>query len=268
MNISKVSTPIVINKKPCPLKAGIVTTAVATTAFLINDNQNEHKNGPFKNFITGTKTLIDRIIYIKNNHAKKDSAYHGEMLNPVLNDMVAQLNDNVYKNMAQEVNGFKPICVKEDKRTGFGAVAHRQDNEIFITYRGTNNLGCLKSDWQMMLGKLPEQFKLADKFYQEIKKNNPDCDITLVGHSLGGSLAQLVASKYKDVPAITLNAFGTDTIMKRNDKQFKNNNNVYNYIINGDIVSNSSKQVGETVMLDRTYVKNKHDMPNYLNRWA
>lgn len=273
MNISKVSLPN-LQAKRIPQKAAALGAVACGTAFVAQKNKESQETSYkepktfFGKWNLAARTINDRLVYFKNKHAIKNSTYKGEMLNPILNNMVANLNADIYNNEQHEIDGFKPIYSVNDKKTGFGAVAYKQDGEIFITYRGTNNASCLKSDWQMAIGKLPEQFELADKFYQDVKNNNPECDITLIGHSLGGSLAQLVASKYNDVPAITLNAFGTDTIRKRNDKQFKDNHNVYNYIIKGDFVSNTSKQVGETVMLDRTYDKNKHDMPNYVDRWA
>lgn len=120
----------------------------------------------------------------------------------------------------------------------------------------------------MAMGKIPSQFKNAEQFYKDVKVQYPDCDITLTGHFLGGSLARLMSCKYKDLPSIALNSFGVDTLIKRNKNQFKNNNNIYNYIIKDDFVANTTKQVGKTVMIDQTYSENGHEMPNFVDRWA
>lgn len=71
-------------------------------------------------------------------------------------------------------------------------------NEIVISFRGTDNL----VDWiganrQLvtnsitLIGQMNKGLKLA----REVLRNNPDASIKLVGHSLGGGIAQYVASE-------------------------------------------------------------------------
>ena len=52
--------------------------------------------------------------------------------------------------------------------------------------------------------------------------------------------------------------------MKRKRDMMKN---IYNYIIEGDPVSNSSKHVGVTTRLPKTAINN-HSIANYLDMWA
>ncbi len=236
--------------------------------FLADNNNNNIKPITLLgSFALALNTALNVFEYFKNKESLKNSEYKGEILNDILNDAVAKLNTDIYCDKHRDINGFKQVMSKNDKLTGFFAIARKQDSEIFITYCGTNNKPAWVSDLQMAFGFIPSQFKHADKFYQDVKKKYPDCDITITGHSLGGSLAQLISSKYKDVPSITMNSFGVDTIIKRNPKIFKDNHNVYNYIINGDFISNSSAQVGKTVMLEGSD-EDVHDMRNYVNRWA
>ena len=46
----------------------------------------------------------------------------------------------------------------------------------------------------MGIGELPKQIKDAREFYSEIKNKNLGKNINLCGHSLGGSLAQIVGA--------------------------------------------------------------------------
>lgn len=218
--------------------------------------------------LTIYQTLKDRLNFYKHDKSMKTAELKDDMLNPILKDTIAKMNDDIYYPSPKTINGFDPVYIVKNDKTGFYAVAYKQGKEVIITYSGTNNAASVVSDVQMALGKIPSQFKNAEEFYKNVKVRHPDCDITLTGHSLGGSLAQLMSCKYKHLPSITLNAFGTDTLVRRNKEQFKNNHNIYNYIIKGDFVANSAKQIGKTVMLDQTWDVNGHEMPNFVDRWA
>jgi len=80
--------------------------------------------------------------------------------------------------------------------SGFEAVAYRnaQTNEIVIAYTGTDEL----KDWWTNVGGVSalwatDQMKSAARFYAEVCRANPEANITLTGHSLGGGLAGLMA---------------------------------------------------------------------------
>lgn len=83
-----------------------------------------------------------------------------------------------------------------DKTTGFYGVAF-QDNKgnIIIAYRGTNNWTDWKSTNIPMLinSGLSAQFSKALELYDSVKESNPNANIELTGHSLGGALASYVA---------------------------------------------------------------------------
>ncbi len=98
------------------------------------------------------------------------------------------------------------VAVKD--RFGFAAIAYKNKttNEIIIAYRGTDSMGDIViSDVQIALKDVPQQASKAVKFYERVKEMYPDSEISLTGHSLGGSLAHYV-SVAKGVTAVTFNA--------------------------------------------------------------
>lgn len=216
------------------------------------------------------KTLGGKVAYYAGNKALDDAVKKDVLNNKEICNTTANMSQNVYQNTSSTIDGWEPYVEQENEKTGFKATAYKKDNDIIIAYRGTNDSKDLTSDAQMAAGKLPEQYEDAEKFFKEISKNNPDCSVVVTGHSLGGSLAELVASKYDDTAAITYNAFGVDNIINSEQgKQLKmqDNNNSFNYIVNGDPVSNCSKHVGTTTVVEKTK-SNNHAIANYVNMWA
>ena len=71
-----------------------------------------------------------------------------------------------------------------------------------------------KKDWQnnkhMGIDKeVPAQAKDAIRFYDQMKEKYPNMKIDVVGHSLGGSLAQYVATQREVNQAVNFNPYGT-----------------------------------------------------------
>lgn len=216
-----------------------------------------------------TKNYIaDKWDYFINNRYKDDSNSYDPFYNKKLSRDAALLSSDVYKSKQSEINGWKPIERLDDDKTGLRVVAYKKKKDIFVAYCGTNDRKDFVSDMQMAKGQVPEQLEAGFDFYNKIVEENPNHNVMVTGHSLGGSLAELVACKSKDTTAVTFNSFGVENIIKdKPQTEFRNNKNVYNYIIEGDPVSNSAKHIGQTMRIPKTAVNN-HSIANFLDLWA
>lgn len=110
--------------------------------------------------------------------------------------------------------GDEPPCVNDDSGLFYETYVRRADNKIVefvIAYRGTENKkGQWATDWKSNLANLfgfePSSYERARKSLPELVKrmrhNNPGVPIYVVGHSLGGGLAQQAGYLSKDVTAV------------------------------------------------------------------
>ncbi|GAA0214132.1 hypothetical protein GCM10009123_21670 [Kangiella japonica] len=93
----------------------------------------------------------------------------------------------------------------------FYACLYEVNEKLVISFRGTDGLGDVKPDAQMIFGVVPNQYSSARMAYKSIlasmyvKKKQVDY---ITGHSLGGGLAQMIGAEFK-VPFVTFNAPGT-----------------------------------------------------------
>lgn len=157
---------------------------------------------------------------------------------------------------ADRVNGY--LRVKEydtnNSKTGFQGCVFANDKVVIISYRGTDDKGeDLANDFQMFLGRCPSQYDDALALYDRVKKDErfKDKKIFLTGHSLGGSLAQLVSSTPRvqecseGVTAITFNPYGQGALISESSGDFTDYNNSTNYVISDDFVGTSRKHPGK-----------------------
>ena len=137
----------------------------------------------------------------------------------------------------------------------YKATIHKDDDnrQIIICIRGTDNIGGIMNDADMLLGIIPSWTKYADMTYQsaltyaeEMKYN-----IIVTGHSLGGSFGQYCTYKY-GIKSFNFNPYGIIQCMHIKELSQRTQNLCTNYVIADDVVSSSSMQwqLGSVVTWD------------------
>lgn len=148
-----------------------------------------------------------------------------------------------------------------DPTTGFHATAyHNKDtNEIIIAYRGTDpdfrhhtrtTAQDAIVDFTMVKDRVNPQKDAADAFTREMidkaARHGIDKDrITVAGHSLGGTLAEIEASRF-GLRGVTVNAYGAVDLGYGVPE---GGSRVTNYVMAGDVVSAGSRHYGQVVPL-------------------
>ena len=162
------------------------------------------------------------------------------------------LSIGVYKGNEKSIpKGW--IKVSEyDKKSGFHGEAFYKDGKVVIAMRGTNDKDDLANDVDMAKKKLPNQYADAQKFYEKVKKDFTNQEIVFTGHSLGGSLAQLMSNKTGH-ETVTFNAYGVRDILQGNVRD--NLENIRNYGNINDTVFNNNidNQLGGTYVIKKNY---------------
>ena len=162
------------------------------------------------------------------------------------------LSAKAYSDKSVDMNGWKQQT-QVSANNGFHAKALEKDGVVMVVFRGSDDMGDLRVDHQMLSGKLPDQFQNAVDFMEQVRANNPNKKIVVTGHSLGGALTELVASKYDDVLGISFDAVGTKGLVTSKTgiaKGLKDNANTINYVVSGDVISNATPHVGQTTLVD------------------
>ncbi len=146
---------------------------------------------------------------------------------------------------------------------GFAAVTFKNQStgEIVISYRGTDEFGDASNNFvQLALqNDVPGQYYEA-KAYLKLTQEKFGPNLVVVGHSLGGALAQLVSAFNKTVSAFTYNAPGVyDIYVKKLSEQNELSGNteppaaaesftrINNTSMSLDLVSGVGKQMGTMI---------------------
>lgn len=153
-------------------------------------------------------------------------------------------------------NHYRVLAVHKNPTTDYQGVVYQdvRTNEIVVAHRGTSSLMDAKVDLKMVIHKANIQaedaakltmmaLKEADKFHNKHPEQSQP-RITQVGHSLGGTLAQIQSYRFKQ-EGVTFNAYGAASlngIPKGGDK-------VINYSLASDAVSAASPHYGKMVIL-------------------
>jgi hypothetical protein len=136
----------------------------------------------------------------------------------------------------------------DPKLSNKNAVVAKSGDKVVISYRGTvlSNPSDILADAEILLGRdkikvfLNDRFDEADGLYNKVKKEYPESEITLTGHSLGSAEAIYVGTK-NNTRSISFNE-GTsplDALFSRfGSKEADKKQTVY--ITGKDIISNLS----------------------------
>lgn len=116
-------------------------------------------------------------------------------------------------------NHYKVLAVHKNPTTDYQGIVYQdvRTNEIVVAHRGTSSLMDVNVDLKMVIHKANIQAedaakltRIALKAAKEFHDDHPEYNtprITQVGHSLGGTLAQIQSYRFKQ-EGVTFNSYG------------------------------------------------------------
>lgn len=184
-------------------------------------------------------------------------------ISTVSDSVLAQMSKDAYNNPNETTPGNLSSEYTISYQTGDNGFMYaiyeniQNPNEIIIAYAGTDSAADWISNIQMATDNIPDQYAQAINTYNTIKSENPNANITITGHSLGGSLAQLVGAATGS-NTVTFNPYGTSEIsIQVGINPAKKYDNIKNYNVSSDIlnIANNIKNVrnlGESFIIPST----------------
>jgi Ca2+-binding RTX toxin-like protein len=122
----------------------------------------------------------------------------------------------------------------------------KSSDSIIVVNRGSQEAGDFGTDAKMFLANINNQWADAEKLGQEAAdyaKTHDIATIYSVGHSLGGTLTQLQATKF-GWTGVTFNAYGAGELLANYGLTQSSTATITNYRDMFDVVSDASTQVG------------------------
>lgn len=173
----------------------------------------------------------------------------------------------------------------KNTESGFSASVfqHHRKRRIVIAYRGTERTGMgentqdylawtkdILTDINLITGNTDQQFVDAYTLYLAVQALNPDFKIILVGHSLGGALAQMTAARaYSDTCAekrpkkletYTYNAPGCRQLMQTYGcKEDLDYSFITNYAVMNDWCGMYGENIGKTYLISPIHIPKPED---------
>lgn len=167
----------------------------------------------------------------------------------------------ISKSFVIDGHPYTVIAAVSDADTGYRARAYRRTDTGAVTIAECGTMSPLQdggrdavTDFLMVRDRTNRQWPEAEKFAGSVidlvKQNAASYktavpDITVVGHSLGGTLAELTAAKFA-LPGETFNAYGAVDLGYGVPE---GGSRVTNYVMAGDVVSAASRHYGRVVTL-------------------
>lgn len=165
------------------------------------------------------------------------------------NGSVTQSGTLPKKNSTITVNGRVYVVVDlADDVSGYqGLILFDQiSNSIVVVNRGSQTSDDFGSDAEMAFNTTSSQWNAARIFGAQVASDAASLGATSIyttGHSLGGTLAQMLASYY-GWQGYTFNAYGAGDIYNRLGLSFAAGAQIFNYRTMFDLVSDASTQLG------------------------
>ena len=149
------------------------------------------------------------------NYRLKEIEYLDSKIKKVYDNFLSQKGNTEFFSYKNEESGFTAVVFE-----------HIKTGTIIIGFRGTERPGLgenisdlaalgkdMQTDMSLIMSEYDEQYGDAYKFYNSVKSQHPKSKIIIIGHSLGGALAQLTGAKIftqtKEKPEVyTYNAPG------------------------------------------------------------
>ena len=139
------------------------------------------------------------------------------------------------------------------------------EDDVIIAFRGTNNYWPIRGtdlddDLAMARSRIPAQTRDALDLYDKVKREYPDKNITSIGHSLGGTLAEIVGALNGEL-AVGFNAYGVRDLF--NENAVIQEDNIINYVNTQDAITmvNGENHIGDIFSVPNIGrgVKGKHN---------
>lgn len=157
-------------------------------------------------------------------------------------------------------NAQKYGLVKEYKcwHSGLNCCLFNYKNNIILCFVGTHGIQDILADVKLAMSLIPKQAEQAIPIYEQVRNKYQDFIIT--GHSLGGSIAQILGSRYGN-KTFCFSPFGTKLFNKGYHKS------VVNYGMESDAVyvRNIENQIGDSYLIPNPKTNNHFIVNGQIN---